>query len=70
MHFMVKEILGYVLEKEAVWQQIEVGLPIGVKTKKPRQKKQPYGRDIFDLARCISNRAYARRRHSMSSSIL
>jgi hypothetical protein len=68
MSFMVKELFGQAIEKNTIWQNVEVGLPL--KTKKPKDKKVPYGRDIFDLARVISSRAYARRRRSMSSSII
>jgi hypothetical protein len=73
MSFMVKEILGLVIDKTAIWQQVEVGVPLDLtKSKRPKvkERKPRYDRDIFDLARSISNRAYARRRNSMSSSII
>jgi len=71
MKFMVKELFGRVIEKQTIWQNIEVGLPLSVtKEKKQKEKKVPYGRDLFDLARCISNRAYARRQRGMSSSVI
>jgi hypothetical protein len=65
----VSEMFASIKGKAMIWQQIEVGLPLPPSKKIKLPKQQNDERNIFELARVISNRAYSRRRYSRSTSI-